>query len=111
MALKITRSLAAKSALWSAVVNGGLALISFGALVIFSRLLTPTEFGIFSAMLALVELLGVLVSMTFHDALVQRKEVTELHFDTAFTFSIVLSVVFAAGCAVFAPFFARLARL
>jgi len=106
--VEITRSRAAKSVLWSAVENGGLALISFGALVIFSRLLTPTDFGIFSAMLALVELLGVLVSMTFHDALVQRKEITELHFDTAFTFTIVLSLIFAGGCAVFAPFFARL---
>ena len=106
--VEITRSLAAKSVLWSTVENGGLALISFGALIIFSRVLTPTDFGIFSAMLALVELLGVLVIMTFHDALVQRKEVTELHFDTAFTFTIVLSLVFAGGCAVFAPFFAHL---
>jgi len=106
--VEITQSRAAKSVMWSAVENGGLALISFVALVIFSRLLTPTDFGIFSAMLALVELLGVLVSMTFHNALVQRKEVTELHFDTAFTFTIVLSLIFAGGCAVFAPFFARL---
>ena len=34
----------------------------------------------------------VLVSMLFHDALVQRAEVTQLHIDTAFTFTMGTSV-------------------
>jgi PST family polysaccharide transporter len=102
----ITHTRAAKSVLWSVVENGGLALISFASLVIYSRLLSPSDFGVFSAMLALVELLGVLVSMTFHDVLVQRREVTELHFDTAFTSTLGLSLILAAACCAISPLFA-----
>lgn len=106
--MSLTKSSAAKSAIWSLVENGGLALVSFGSLIIYSRFLTPTDFGIFSMVLAFVEILSVLVSMLFHDALVQQKDVTELHFDTAFTFSMILSVVLLLACILGAPLFARL---
>ena len=56
---------------------------------------------------ALIELLDVLVSMLFHDALVQRKEATDLHFDTAFTTSMLLAFALLGACWLFAPVFAR----
>jgi O-antigen/teichoic acid export membrane protein len=101
-------SKAASSALWSAVENGGLALVSFASLIIYSRFLSATDFGLFSIVLAVVELLSVLVSMLFHDALVQKEELTPLHFDSAFTFTLVLSLVLVAGCALSTPLFAQL---
>ena len=45
------------------------------------------------AALALIELLGILVTMLFHNALVQRADATDLHFNTAFTATMALSVV------------------
>jgi O-antigen/teichoic acid export membrane protein len=97
---------AAKSALWSLVENGGLALISMATLVIYTHWLSTAEFGLFAVVLALVEVLQVFVTMLFHDALVQREGVTESHFDTAFTFSVVLSLALMAGCWLGAPLFA-----
>ncbi len=91
--MSLDRQKAAKSALWSLVENGGLSLISMGTLVIYTRLLSTAEFGLFAVALALVEMLQVLVTMLFHDALVQRKEVRELHYDTAFSFGLGLSLV------------------
>lgn len=103
----MNRDAAAKSALWSVVENGGLALISMGTLVVYTHLLSTTEFGIFSVVLALVEMLQVLVTMFFHDALVQRKQVSELHFDTAFSFSLASSVVLMFGCVAASGVFAH----
>lgn len=77
-----------------------------GSLVIYTHLLTSAQFGLFSIVLALTELLQVLVTMLFHDALVQRESVTELHFDTAFTFSVGLSVVLLVASCALSPLFA-----
>ncbi|MEA2700737.1 MAG: hypothetical protein QOI66_5008 [Myxococcales bacterium] len=83
-------------------------MVSFASLVIYARFLSPSDFGLFSIVLALVELLDVLVSMLFHDALVQKKEVSDLHFDTAFTASMVLAFALFAACWCVAPTFAGL---
>jgi PST family polysaccharide transporter len=104
----VDRAGAARSTVWSAVENGGLALVSFASLVVYAQFLGPAEFGLFSIVLALVELLDVLVSMLFHDALVQRPAVTERHFDTAFTASMLLALALLAGCWLLAPAFAHL---
>ena len=96
----------ARSALWSLVENAGLCVISMGSLIVYTHLLSSAEFGLFSIVLALIELLQVLVTMLFHDALVQRREATELHFDTAFTFSVGLSVALLLLCCLAAPLLA-----
>ena len=105
---EMDRARAARSTLWSAVENAGLALVSFSSLIVYARFLTAAEFGLFSIVLALVELLDVLVSMLFHDALVQRHDATPRHFDTAFTVTLALSVVLFGACWALAPTFARL---
>ena len=102
----VSRSKTANSMVWSLVENGGLALISFVSLIVYLRILSIADFGIFSTALALVELLGVLVTMLFHNALVQRADATDLHFNTAFTATMGLSVIMAVGCWALAPAFA-----
>ena len=102
----VSRSTTAKSLVWSTVENGGLAVISFVSLIVYMRLLSAADFGLFSAALALVELLGVLVTMLFHNALVQRPDVTESDFNTAFTATMALSLLLAAWCWAMAPLFA-----
>jgi len=99
---------AAKSMLWSSVENGGFALVSFGTLIVYSRFLSAADFGLFSVALALVELFGLLVGMLFHDAIVQKERVTALHYDTAFTATLLLSAVLLTGSVLFAPTLARL---
>ena len=88
----------ARSLAWSAVESGSLAAISFGSLVVYSRLLTQSEFGLFSIVLAITDLLGILVTMLFHDSLVQRRVVTARHYDTAFTVTLGISVAMMVGC-------------
>jgi O-antigen/teichoic acid export membrane protein len=102
----ISRSTTANSMAWSLIENSGLTLISFASLIIFLRILSIAEFGLFSAALALIELLGVLVTMLFHNSLVQRPDATDLHFNTAFTATMALSLLMALGCWAMAPIFA-----
>lgn len=106
-AVEVNRASAARSAMWSVVENGGLALISFFALIVYSRFLSVSDFGLFSIVLAIVELMGMLVSMLFHDALVQRPDITELHYDTAFTATLVLSALLMGVCWLIAPMLAQ----
>jgi PST family polysaccharide transporter len=94
---------AARSAKWSVAENGGLALISLGSLVVYAHFLSVPQFGVFSIALAVTELLGVMLGMLFHDALVQRPGVRELHYDSAFTFALGLSCALAAACALAGP--------
>ncbi len=77
------------------------------SLIVYLRILSVADFGLFSTALALVELLGVLVTMLFHNALVQRADATDLHFNTAFTATMGLSVIMALGCWAMAPAFAQ----
>jgi O-antigen/teichoic acid export membrane protein len=104
----VSRRTTATSLVWSAVENGGLAVISFVSLIVYLRLLSATDFGLYASALALVEMLGVVVTMLFHHALVQRRELTELHFDTAFSATMILSVLMALACWALSPLFALL---
>lgn len=106
----VDRARASKSALWSALENGGLSLVSFASLIIYSRLLSPSDFGLFAMVLAVVELVGIISNMAFHDALVQRKDITERHFNTAFTASLVLSIILVASCWALGPAFSKITR-
>lgn len=96
--VSVNRATVARSAMWSMLENGGLALISFSSLIIYSRFLSVSDFGLFSIALAVIELMTVVVSMLFHDALVQRPDVTDLHYDTAFTVALAISAVMVALC-------------
>jgi O-antigen/teichoic acid export membrane protein len=106
--MTVSRSITATSLVWSTVENGGLAIISFVSLVVYLRFLSAADFGLFSTALALVELLGVLITMLFHNALVQRSDVTDLHFDTAFSATMALSLIMALGCWAMSPIFAAM---
>jgi O-antigen/teichoic acid export membrane protein len=104
--LTISRSTTANSMGWSLIENGGLTLVSFLSLIVYLRILSVADFGLFSTALAFIELLGVLVTMLFHNALVQRSIATDLHFNTAFTATMALSLLMALGCWAIAPIFA-----
>jgi PST family polysaccharide transporter len=106
--MAVTSGKTANSLLWSAIENGSLAIISFGSLVVFSRLLSASDFGLFSVVSAIAELLGIVVTLLFHDALVQRVQINEYHFDSAFTVGCVISLILLAGCWGFAKPFEHL---
>jgi PST family polysaccharide transporter len=68
-------------------------VISFVLGVMLARLLLPEEFGVFAAILVFVEVASSIVSSGIVAALVQRKEVDQLHFTTGLTMSICLGIL------------------
>lgn len=86
----------ASNFVWSAVEGGAGSVISLLCLVAFSRVLAPTDFGLFATALSLFELLSLLSNLAFHDALVQVPVLTERHKNTAFTITLAVSIVFSA---------------
>jgi O-antigen/teichoic acid export membrane protein len=92
------RERTAKSLVWTALESGGLAGLSFITLIVFSRLLTPADFGLAAMALSIVQILTVPVELLFHDALIRSKDASRIQFDTAFTVSVVLGAVLCAAC-------------
>jgi PST family polysaccharide transporter len=84
--------------LWSLLESGGLTATSLLTLVVFAHLLSPAELGSAAMALSIVQILALPVEVLFQDALVQRREAGERHFDTAFTVSFGGSLVLFALC-------------
>jgi PST family polysaccharide transporter len=99
---------AARSLVWTALESFGLSGLSFVSLVVLSRFLSAEEFGAAAIALGVVQILNLFVEITFHDALVQRREVEERHFDTAFTTNVAVGAALSAACFLGAGPFAAL---
>ncbi|MDR7038597.1 PST family polysaccharide transporter [Methylobacterium sp. BE186] len=89
---------AARSLVWTALESGGLSVLSFVTLVVVARLVTPAELGVFTVALGIIQILTLPVEMLFHDALVQRPDTGDEHYDSAFTASLILSLLLSGGC-------------
>ncbi|MEY9123713.1 PST family polysaccharide transporter [Bradyrhizobium yuanmingense] len=77
---------------WSMVENGSLTAVSFVALIIFAKLLDPSDFGTYAVVVSVIEVAGIFTNMLFHDALVREPKASDAHFNAAFTVSLVVSV-------------------
>lgn len=106
--MSTTRQKIARSLIWSGLESVGLSGLSFVALVVFSRFLSPVEFGVASMALAVIQVLGIFVEVGFHDALVQKADIGHRHFDTAFVTSTLIGLILCCACWVFADSFSTL---
>lgn len=85
----------AKGAAWLMlfkIVDRGIGLLST---LILARLLVPSDFGLVamaSSVVALTELMG---AFGFDTALIQRQDARREHYDTAWTFTVILGLVIA----------------
>lgn len=89
---------------WSFLERIAAQLVSVLVGIILARLLTPDEYGIISIVMIFIALCNVFVTSGFGTALVQKKEVSEVEYNTAFWLSFCVSIVlyavlfFAAPC-------------
>ncbi len=88
----------AKALVWTSLESFALSGLSLISLIVFAHLLHAEQFGVVAVALAIVQILTVPVELTFHDALIQRAELTPEHIDGAFTTSLVLGCVLCAAC-------------
>ena len=101
------RKVAARGLAWTTLESAALSGLSFLTLLVLSHYLTPKEFGVAAIALGVVQLLNVPVEVLFHDSLVRSDTATESHFHSAFSFTLIMSVVLCGACWLFSGWFAR----
>ena len=81
-------------------------LISAVVSILLARILTPDDYGKVALVTVFNNIMYVLLDCGIGTALVQKKEVDELDYSSAFFFSIVISFVLYGGMFVAAPYLA-----
>ena len=77
------------------------------SMAILARLLTPFEFGVIAAANIVITFSSMFSDIALGSAIIQIKNMTELHIRVAFTLSVISSVIVAAALYFYAPFLAE----
>ena len=89
---------------WRFAERCGVQLISAVVSILLARILTPDDYGKVALVTVFNNIMYVLLDCGIGTALVQKKEVDELDYSSAFFFSIVISFVLYGGMFVAAPY-------
>jgi len=92
---------------WLTAGSVGRQVLQFAVGVILARLLVPADFGFIVTIQIFTGLASLMASGGTGEALVQAKEVTERHYQVAFTVQITIAVVIYLGFFAAAPWFAN----
>ncbi|MDQ3204311.1 MAG: oligosaccharide flippase family protein [Pseudomonadota bacterium] len=79
--------------IWIFTEKFGLIFLSMITFVVYARLLSPTELGIGTVIIAIVEVVGIIYSSVLEDPLVRQEKLDDRHISTAFWFSVLISLV------------------
>ncbi len=96
-----------KGTFWTLLEKLSLQFVAFVVSMILSRILTPTDYGTVALLGVFMSISGVLVDSGFGSALVQKKDATELDFNSVFYLSIGVSFAFYAVLFLCAPAISR----
>lgn len=80
-----------RGAAWVTLERLSLQLVQFFVTLVLARLLTPTEYGTVGLLTIFLAIAGSLANCGFGNALVQKKEVGELEFNSVFYLSLAMS--------------------
>lgn len=81
------------------MVHRGLGIVST---LILARLLVPADFGLVAMAMSVIAILELATSFSFEVALIQKRELQRVHYDTAWTLNAILSLGCAAATALLA---------
>ena len=95
-------SQAASGVLWSGISQAARVLIQTAALVVLSRLLPPTDFGLLAMAAVVTAFVNLLRDMGTASAVIQREVLGKELLDTVFWFNVGLGVALGVGVALFA---------
>jgi len=96
-----------KGTIWTLFEKFSLQIVAFVVSMVLSRILTPTDYGTVALITVFMAIAGVLVDSGFGSALVQKKDATELDFNSVFYLSVGISLVAYAVLFLSAPAIAR----
>lgn len=80
--------------IWSGIERFSLQGVQFFINIIMARILLPSDYGMIGMLVIFLQISQAFIDSGFTNALIQRKERTEIDFSTVFCFNVVLSVLF-----------------
>lgn len=92
----------AKGATWMVLARLATRGIGVISTVILARILLPEDFGLMAMAMSIVALIELLRAFGFDTALIQNQQARREHYDTAWTFNVLLGVTAAALVCAFA---------
>lgn len=81
---------------WSAIDNLARLGITFVVGIVLARLLSPEEFGLIGILSIFISIFCAIVDGGFINALIQKKDATDIDYNTAFYINIAVSILMAA---------------
>jgi len=91
---------------WQFITNLLGQAVYFGNGIILARILSPKDFGIYGMSLVLSDFVFMFWNLGLNAAIIQRKEISKKHLDTAFTLYIIMGVACFLITWIFAPLLA-----
>lgn len=98
---------AVKSVIWSAVERFSVQAIQLILTIILARLISPAEFGLIAMLGIFMQVAQSFVDSGFSNALIQKKNRSEIDFSTVFYFNCVISIVTYIVLYISAPYIAQ----
>ena len=91
---------------WVAVSEVFVRLFQYISTIVLANILDPVDFGIMGISLIFTQLAYVLFDFGFSSALIQKKDVGEVHYSTTFVLNLVSVVVFVILVLISSPYIA-----
>lgn len=100
------KSQAISGVIWSAAQQFGTQIIAFLSNLVLARLLSPDDYGCIGLLAIFIAISNVFIMGGFVSALIQKKDATDIDYNTAFYWNIVVSLAFYALLYFIAPLIA-----
>lgn len=97
-----------KGSAWMVAMRWSSRIMGLASMVVVARLLSPADFGIYAVATAFIGLMDAFTDIGTDIAIIRHPAPERRHYDTAWTFKIILHSVSALSIALAAPFAARL---
>ena len=98
---------AVKSVIWSAIERFSVQAIQLILTIILARLISPAEFGLIAMLGIFMQVAQSFVDSGFSNALIQKKNRSEIDFSTVFYFNCAISIVTYIVLYISAPYIAQ----
>ena len=92
-----------QSLFWSMMEQGGMSLVGFVVQIILARLLAPEAFGVMAILLVFTTIIDAIAQSGLGLALIQKQEVDDSSYSTAFWLSLCMAIVLYAILFLCAP--------
>ena len=97
--------------IWILLEKGSITILNFGTLIILSRLLSPSDYGVYGIMVLFISITETLIDSGFGGAIVQKKDLQQVDINTLFFFNLAISIFAYIVLFVVAPFIENIYKI